>query len=201
MRFSGVLRRATYIFVCALPLVLFCFSGGEMLLQTAMAICLHECAHLVALRLLGGRVKSFRTAPFGLCIEYEESALSLFGELCVSISGCAANLFLAAVSFALWRFFGFELVGFCGVNLLLAFVNLIPVYPLDGGRILHIFVLFAAGPSAAYRTSVVVSYILGFASFIVSSYMFLTSVCGIYPLMFSLYLMSGTAKMLGNTLS
>lgn len=200
MRYSGVLRRAIYIFVCALPLVLFCFSGGELLLQTAVAICLHEFAHLVTLMGFGGRVKSFRTAPFGLCIEYEESELSFLGELCVSLSGCAANLFSAAVAFALWQIFGFELIGFCGVNLILALVNLIPVYPLDGGRILHIFVLYAAGPSAAYRTSAIVSYVFGFASFTVSSYMLLTSVGGIYPLMFSLYLMSGTAKMLESAL-
>ena len=133
-----ILRQALYIFICALPSVLFCVTSGELMLPLAAAVFLHESAHILALRLCGGRMCGFRPVPFGLCIQYDENSLSLGGEIAVSGAGCAVNLLSAAVSLVLYRFCGVDILDFGIVSLLTAALNLLPVQPLDGGRLLYL---------------------------------------------------------------
>ncbi len=161
------------------------------MLPLAIAIFMHESAHLVALKLLDGRIKSFGAAPFGLCIEYDENTLTVGGEAIVSVAGCAINLLSFALSFVTGVF-----VEFGAVSLALAMINLIPTMPLDGGRLISIAITAIKGPDTAYRFGAAISYLFGFLIFLLASYMLLTSQCGIYPLLFSVYLFGNNAKMI-----
>ncbi len=190
-----ILNRALLIFTSALPIVLFCICGGYAL-YIAFAVILHECAHLLALRLCGGRVRSFRPAPFGLCIDYSSSELSLLGELFVSAAGCLLNLSVALAAVICYAVFGVDFMLFGVVNAVAALVNLMPVYPLDGERVLYIALSFVFEPFLAARISFTVSYIIGFIAFLSASYLLVTSVAGIYPLLFSIYIFAGNAKIL-----
>ncbi len=91
------------------------------------AVTLHEVGHLLMLRLLHVRIHKLRLAASGAVIETE--SLPYCKEIAVAAAGPAMNgllLFLAARKEPM-----FALVNFC----LLAY-NLLPFYPLDGGRIL-----------------------------------------------------------------
>ncbi|MBQ4598947.1 MAG: hypothetical protein IJB19_03455 [Clostridia bacterium] len=189
-----ILRQALHIFICALPLVLFCLTGGALMLPLAGAIFLHESAHLLTLRLCGGRMRSFRPAPFGLCIEYDENTLSLGGEIAVSGAGCLVNLLSAAVSLLLYRFFAVDIFDFGIVSLLTAVLNLLPVHPLDGGRFLYLLLAKRYDPDLANRVTAVLTYCFGFLIFLFASYLLLTSQAGIYPLLFSIFLFSVNAR-------
>lgn len=189
-----ILRQALYIFICALPSVLFCVTGGELMLPLAAAVFLHESAHILALRLCGGRMRGFRPAPFGLCIEYDENSLSLGGEIAVSGAGCAVNLLSAAVSLVLYRFCGVDILDFGIVSLLTAALNLLPVQPLDGGRLLYLLLAAWRDPCLACRVVAALTYGLGFLLFLLASYLLLTSQAGIYPLLFSIFVFSVNAR-------
>lgn len=166
------------------------------MLPMAVAVLLHECAHLAMLKLLGGKMQKFTPAPFGFCMEFDESTLSLAAEALVSAAGCTVNLLSVLISFLLYKCFSIDILNFGTVSLVLALVNLIPTEPLDGGRILSIFITAIKGPTAAYRVTSVITYVFGFVVFLVASYALLTSQSGIYPLLFSVYLFGRNAQAL-----
>lgn len=166
------------------------------MLPLAAAIFLHECAHLAALKLFGGELQKFSPAPFGLCMEFDETTLSLAAEAAVSAAGCTVNLLSALISFLLYKCFGIDILSFGAVSLVLALINLIPTEPLDGGRLLNVLITYIKGPEIAYRVTSVITYVFGFLLFLLSSYALLTSQSGIYPLLFSVYLFGKNSKML-----
>lgn len=195
MKYTRVLSRALLIFTSALPIVIFCLCGGYAL-YIAFAVFLHEISHLAALKLCGGRVKSFCPAPFGLCISYDTSGISLCGELFVSAAGCLVNLLVTALSVICYAAFSLDFLLFGVVNAAAATLNLMPIYPLDGHRILCTLLSIVFNPVFAERITSIISYICGFALFVFSSYCLLTGACGIYPLLFSVYVFASNAKKL-----
>ncbi len=114
-----------------LAALLFYFDE-QCLLPRALAACaLHELGHLAAIRALGGRVERMVLGAAGAEIRLRGScALSYGGEILAAAAGPAVNLALA------WLLGGWFPV-FAGMSLALGLFNLLPVYPLDGGRILY----------------------------------------------------------------
>ena len=197
MKYTRVLSRALLIFTSALPLVLFCLCGGYALL-IAFAIVLHELAHVGAIKACGGHIKSFHPAPFGLCIDYSAEELSLYGELFVCSAGCLANLCVAALALICYAAFSVDFLLFGMVNATAAMLNLIPIYPLDGSKVLYTVLLPVTTPHTAWRVMAAVSYTVGFLFFLVASYLFVTGACGVYPMLFSVYIFAGNAKILAS---
>ena len=111
-------------------------SGWIILYLTAAA--LHECGHLAAILLCGGRVHHITATLCGLRIDYiSRRQTSYVADALMALAGPLANLAVMLAAAAVSRFFPDEnLFYFCGVNLILALFNLIPAAPLDGGRAL-----------------------------------------------------------------
>lgn len=111
-------------FLCAY----YYFDPAQTFSSFLGAVTLHEAGHLLMLRLFCARIHKLRLAASGAVIETEP--LSYCKEIAVAAAGPAMNglmLFLLARQKPM-----FALVNFC----LLAY-NLLPFYPLDGGRILR----------------------------------------------------------------
>lgn len=90
---------------------------------------LHELGHITAIRLLGGRLHGFSGGGQGFALAV--NGLSYKAELWVALAGPAVNLLLALL-FWLWGS-----AFYCFANLALAAMNLLPILPLDGGRVLR----------------------------------------------------------------
>lgn len=122
--------------------ILSAFTGG---LLTFISACLaaieHECAHAFAARRYGFRLDKIVLMPYGAVISGDLTGLSPKEELFVAMAGPLANLLTAIGFAALWWFFP-DTYPFteaaASVSFSLFFVNLLPAYPLDGGRILGI---------------------------------------------------------------
>lgn len=194
MAFIKIWNRAVGILFTALPILLFCLYGGPYMLYIAFAVILHECAHLAALRLCRGRMCAFHPAPFGLCIEYDADTLSFRGELFVAAAGILANALLAGTAGILGMFFGSALWTFALVNLLIGGMNLLPLSPLDGGRIVYLLIAMQSTPDFAHRIVQFLTHICGLLVFLVASYLLLTGRAGLYPLLFSAYVFAANAK-------
>lgn len=106
------------------------FSHELSLVAVCTAVLIHELTHLIVLWLAGGRAASLTITPMGLSIE-RIGLLSHRGELWLSLTAPIANLLLAA----LYTHFAFDP---CTVeaNLSFGLLNLLPIYPLDGGKAL-----------------------------------------------------------------
>jgi Zn-dependent protease len=128
------------------------YLDGEGIFPWALLACaLHEWGHFAAVRLTGGRVESIRlTAAGGEMRLSARHVLSYGSELFAVLAGPAANLCTAALLPALIK--GNETGWlFAGLNLVIGLFNLLPAYPLDGGRALNLLVLLLWTPEAAER--------------------------------------------------
>lgn len=123
-------------FLCAF----FYFDPAGSFFPFLLAATLHEAAHLLALRLLSARVHKLCLSACGAVLQTEP--LSYGKELLAAAAGPAANLLLALL-------FAKRAPIFALVNLCLLLFNLLPLYPLDGGRILRAALLLLLPVRAA----------------------------------------------------
>lgn len=119
--------------------VWYCFTGELFLFLLSCLVALqHECAHAFAAAKLGYKLNKIVLMPYGAVIDGDLRGISLKDEITVAVWGPLCNLFTAAFFAALWWFYptayAFTDVA-CFSSLSIALVNLLPAYPLDGGRI------------------------------------------------------------------
>lgn len=107
---------------------------------------IHECGHLLAGIVLNMKVKRLTLMPMGLSVEfalktedYNEKILKAnkieIKRLVVAIAGPLVNLLIMFIVILIGKDTAFNMVIIYS-NLLIALFNLLPIYPLDGGRIL-----------------------------------------------------------------
>ena len=107
-----------------------------------LALALHEAAHLTALALFRRPVLGLTLSAGGAKIETE--ALTLRQEALSAAAGPLVNLLSGALTLRC-------VPAFSAVSLGLAAVNLLPLYPLDGGRILRAALLSRLTPERTER--------------------------------------------------
>ncbi|AWX55300.1 MULTISPECIES: M50 family metallopeptidase [Brevibacillus] len=103
-------------------------------------VLIHELGHVAMARELGWTVKEVQLLPFGGVATMEDSyATDPMDEIVVALAGPFLNMVMMAASYLFW-FMGIwteEWARFFLVsNLTIALFNLLPIWPLDGGRIL-----------------------------------------------------------------
>ena len=125
-------------------------------LIVAFFICvvLHELGHSLTARRYGVRVPRILLLPIGGMAQFDRIPRKPAQELLITIAGPAVNFVIAAVLFvAVWRgLINTEAVpkySFNSLidtlwfwNLVMGLFNLLPVFPMDGGRILRALLAF-----------------------------------------------------------
>lgn len=136
----------------ALITILYIFDRNAAFLPTFFAVCIHELSHIVAIKLCGGNIKKIDIRAFGIRIDVPELEYISYGrEIIIAAAGPVAGIITAVCASAAARAFGIEILGFfSGINLVISAINLIPVYPLDGGRIVLSLALSLFSLRAAY---------------------------------------------------
>ena len=103
-----------------------------------LAILFHELGHFFVAKLLGYSLKKFAISPYGFSLSYIEKDFDFRDELKIAAAGPLANFITAFFVFGVWWLFPttyFFTESFVSISLILALFNLLPAYPLDGGRI------------------------------------------------------------------
>lgn len=139
-------------FLLLLGVLLYLDEGVGMLPAGLAAAALHECGHYLSGRVFGGRLRRLELSAVGAGMELEYSGpLSYLQEIVVTLAGPVVNLLLGWLGVTTGRFL------FASINLGLAGLNLLPVLPLDGGRVLYSAVTCAAGEVWGERVIAVLS--------------------------------------------
>lgn len=120
-------------------------TGRFMDIAMLFAIVLwHELGHLMAALRFGWTVREVKLLPFGGVVEVEEAGtLPAREEVWVALAGPMQNAFLAAAAWGFgqagWADAGWA-EAFVRANLIIGAFNLLPILPLDGGRMLQAWI-------------------------------------------------------------
>lgn len=130
----------------------FIVEQGQLVIITLLCSALHEMGHICALLLFGSYPDEINFGIFGVRIQQNRYILSDCRQALVILCGPLVNiilfaLFLLADFICESRFF----LMISAVNLVLGVFNLLPVLPLDGGRILLAVLDFLMSEKTAYK--------------------------------------------------
>jgi Zn-dependent protease len=160
------------LWLVAFLLVVATFNGVHpgfvlaLVVAVAGVVLAHELGHCLVARRLGIKVSHITLWPLGGVAWMEEIPEDSRTEGLVAIAGPATNLLIAALSvplflipgplqpFAWW---------FISINLMLGIFNLIPAFPMDGGRLLRAFLARRGDYLRATEQAVSVSKYLSLA--------------------------------------
>lgn len=121
----------------ALALVLVALGRAQAFLCAFAAVCLHEAGHALVARIRGYTLGSVVLLPYGAMMSADDE-LDSVSAIAVGIAGPLANLFFAVATLGLWwlapSVYPYTRP-FLYANLSIALFNLLPVYPLDGSRV------------------------------------------------------------------
>lgn len=130
---------------------------------------LHELGHLCAGLILDFKVRTIGINPFGFYIEFKTQVedykkVKKGNELClkrlvIALAGPIINIFIAIVCIFIDTELAISRENIIYGNILLAIFNLIPIYPLDGGRVLKEIIHIFKGKEEAYKQIVQISKI------------------------------------------
>ena len=127
--------------------VLFWLDEGTGLLPCGLLACiLHELGHVGAAAVFGGTIKGISLTAIGaeLRINYEEP-LTYEQDSFVSLAGPAVNLLFGVLALGL----GWHIAAV--LTLAIGTFNLLPVLPLDGGRVVYALLARRLDPDWAGR--------------------------------------------------
>ena len=113
---------------CLLAALMLLTLPLDWLVGAAAAAAVHEFCHILAVRLTGGKLLSLDLKPGGAVIRAEIPTTTR--EFLCTLAGPLGSFFLYLLRFR------FPKLAVCG--LFQGMFNLIPVYPLDGGRMVKL---------------------------------------------------------------
>ncbi|MBQ8615437.1 MAG: hypothetical protein IJ415_02605, partial [Clostridia bacterium] len=108
-----------------------------LMLNYLLALFLHEIAHLWVAGKRGYSLRTIKLDMFGLAVDLNEKVDDK-DQFAINIAGPVCNLFVCVLCLATYWLIPTSYIylnTFCFSNLILAIFNLLPVYPLDGGKI------------------------------------------------------------------
>lgn len=175
-RIGGIPLRAHWMFPVLLALALLeCWqSRPERLVVLAclvgvatLSLLLHEVAHAVTARTLGVPPGPILLGPFFNASYLKSEPFRPADEIRIAAAGPAANALLAAVLALVTRWIPASWstassVGWAAlwINLLMAAGNLLPTFPLDGGRILRALLALRLPHLVATRLTVRIGHLV-----------------------------------------
>jgi Zn-dependent protease len=138
----------TFLLVLLFPGVL---SGGPVSVLLVLAVfgcvLLHELGHALAAQQFGIRTRDITLYPIGGVARLERMPRAAGAELVIALAGPAVNVAIAGGLLALGilsggalltsNVVGVMMTELLAVNVILALFNMLPAFPMDGGRVLR----------------------------------------------------------------
>jgi Zn-dependent protease len=163
-------------FIEGLPIKANLFATAMFCIMLVFVV-MHEYGHCLMARRLGWKVCDITIYPLGGLAKMESANCNPREEILVTMAGPLVNLVLAFL-FAIATIVTFminqdaiaTIIAFFALlmmNLIIFIFNLLPIFPMDGGRLLRAFLTYRMGYEKATRFTVKFSQIFGLILIIV----------------------------------
>ncbi len=144
------ITRFLYINILLVPMLILAYIlNSQMTFFMSFGIVLiHELFHLLFAILLGVEIKSIVILPFGMTLRLAKDVIRYpKKEILIALAGPLANVVMIILGQCVYYKYANNLnfLLFMVVNWSVLFINLIPVPPLDGGRILRAVMIRSQG--------------------------------------------------------
>ena len=139
--------------------VLYALAGSLWQWAVVFAsLLVHEVSHAVVAVGFGFAVSEVRITPIGAAVRVDDTIqLRAEAEAAVAMAGPMTSLVLAGAGYILLAYGKPDIAStefFIGANIVLALLNLLPAFPLDGGRVARALLVERMGMSGATRAVV-----------------------------------------------
>ncbi len=128
------------------------FGGLPVFIIFALTALLHECGHIFCAAGLGYSCGKISLMPYGASAAIDIDGISPSDEIKLALAGPAVNAALCVAVAGLWWFYP-ETYAYTDTvmtaNASMLVLNLLPAYPLDGGRVARRVLVRAFGERAA----------------------------------------------------
>lgn len=124
--------------------------GAVMVLTLATSVVLHELGHALAARAFGVQTAHITLYPFGGIAAITRAPRNAVEELVIALAGPLVNAGLFAGFFGAWLLLGGRyLLYAAAINVVMGVFNLLPAFPMDGGRVFRAALSFPLGYTRA----------------------------------------------------
>lgn len=156
------------------------FTGGSLFAGAAILFSfLHELVHGKVAKILGYTPEKISMGLFGGIIHIREEFIKPKDELVIHLSGPLFNLAVASILFGFassTKFTNMDIAenwitSILWANLVLGLFNLMPFYPLDGGKIVRLYLAFFCGYGKAEKISRIFSLLFSLFLFLLGIYL------------------------------
>lgn len=152
-----------YISLFMILLYNYFFGNLKLFVMFYLFILMHELSHMIMAIILDVDIQEISLMPIGVNAKYK-GKISNRKELFVSLAGPIASMIFALLYNNKLYFI---------INTCIFSFNILPIYPLDGGRILRIILKFIFGDRIGIKVSQYISYILIFVLLVISIFLVL----------------------------
>lgn len=140
---------------------------------------IHELGHLICGILLGFKPEKLEINPFGVAVSFNilpdlinkkigKANILELKKMIVAIAGPLTNVIIIIISSKI-KISLIDSLIIIYTNLIILIFNLIPIYPLDGGRIIYEFLCLLLGKNKALTCTCIISKIV----FCIISFLFI----------------------------
>jgi stage IV sporulation protein FB len=140
-----------------------------------MIAVIHELFHLIIARNFKIKIECVKVMPFGITLKIKDNYIPKpEHEIIVAIAGPFSNALMMFIAFFVKIYYLLDtddITFFIFANIVIGVINLIPVLPLDGGRILKAILTIQWGFIKAFNFTLKVTKIISFFLFILGIYM------------------------------
>lgn len=159
-KFFGIQTFISFYTLAAATVLLMYDRSGIAALCIASSV-LHELGHIAALKIAKSAPQKMKIGPGGM--KLTDNLLlgkSYKKDITVALSGPAINIISFILLYLLWKIFNQNvLLMWSAVSLVIGLFNLLPIAPLDGGRILYSLICMISSPITAHKVITIISTI------------------------------------------
>ena len=130
-----------------------------VLVMCFIIVTLHEFGHILAGKQFGVKCPTVILSAIGGAVIMDQDPPTPWSEFVIALCGPLVNAFMLLVALAFGPT-GDMLLYFIGINVFMLVFNLIPAFPMDGGRVLHSLLWRLFSKKVATEFCVAISFFL-----------------------------------------